>query len=531
MYAQYIVRVWAGAPPLALLLVGLIGESARAQPASPIYVSANAALTAAPSTDAIAVRTGFASAGDSPPVTYIASGSTCSLNAGAGDGGSQAPTSDGGCWNAKFLGSLRIEWWGLAPVPWPGAGSAKAISLYVASGAAAPAGNDQAGLNTCVQSAHPCLTWQHAVNEAQLFDVEGGNVVIHDTDANNQSFPESVSINNPLRGAGNRWAIPQAASISSGYLDPSQIILDGNFHATIVGNTANCYAVESSNNAIVGTTNITIAATGPTQQKCQGDLFAQLGGGINIYSGTILGATEANGCKVHAENTVYGIQIWQPYTIKGNGNCFASAGASALVLISGGVGTITGNPILSGNFIFVGAGSVFQTNIPNPWGSAPGAIGGRAFAVTSGGTIEPQGNAIAWPGATGELFGTGAYRSWPSSSVLATSGLGAGGAAAIKNGSTAVGAEIALTAGSGAAGSGAVKVSFPFLVGYSNGSPAVCAAYPTNDGTGAWQNGAIFQGTAYERSPAAGMFFYWSNGGANLTNGSTYTFAISCSAG
>ena len=36
------------------------------------------------------------------------------------------------------------------------------------------------GANTCIAAAHPCLTWQHAVNEALRFDVEGGNVFIHD---------------------------------------------------------------------------------------------------------------------------------------------------------------------------------------------------------------------------------------------------------------------------------------------------------------------------------------------------------------
>jgi hypothetical protein len=48
------------------------------------------------------VRDGYATAGDAPPLTFYSHGSACSLNAGAGDGGSQVPTSDGGCWKANF---------------------------------------------------------------------------------------------------------------------------------------------------------------------------------------------------------------------------------------------------------------------------------------------------------------------------------------------------------------------------------------------------------------------------------------------
>jgi Right handed beta helix region len=60
----------------------------------------NAALSALPSTALAVTRTGVAAAGDSPPVNFVASGSACSLNAGAGDVGSQVPTSDGKCWLA-----------------------------------------------------------------------------------------------------------------------------------------------------------------------------------------------------------------------------------------------------------------------------------------------------------------------------------------------------------------------------------------------------------------------------------------------
>lgn len=58
-------------------------------------------------------RVGFARAGDSPPVTYTGSASACALNSGAGDGGSQEPTSDGGCWIAITVPFDPLDYGGL----------------------------------------------------------------------------------------------------------------------------------------------------------------------------------------------------------------------------------------------------------------------------------------------------------------------------------------------------------------------------------------------------------------------------------
>lgn len=62
----------------------------------------NAALTALPSTLGTVLRTGYTVDGDVPALPYVASGSACSLNAGAGNGGSQIPTSDSKCWIASL---------------------------------------------------------------------------------------------------------------------------------------------------------------------------------------------------------------------------------------------------------------------------------------------------------------------------------------------------------------------------------------------------------------------------------------------
>lgn len=51
-------------------------------------------------------RDDYASGNGAPPLFYEPSSSTCSLNSGAGDNGSQVPSADGKCWIAKFPNGL-----------------------------------------------------------------------------------------------------------------------------------------------------------------------------------------------------------------------------------------------------------------------------------------------------------------------------------------------------------------------------------------------------------------------------------------
>lgn len=82
-----------------------------------ISVPNKTALAALPFSSPPTIRVGFATAGDSPPVLYVASSSACSLNFGAGDNGSQVKitAAGGGCWNASFSGDgTDIRDWGAA---------------------------------------------------------------------------------------------------------------------------------------------------------------------------------------------------------------------------------------------------------------------------------------------------------------------------------------------------------------------------------------------------------------------------------
>ena len=77
-----------------------------------VTINNNTQLTALPSSITAATRLGYAAAGDAPAVLYTRSNSACSLNAGAGDGGSQVPTSDGKCWVASLPQAADIRIWG-----------------------------------------------------------------------------------------------------------------------------------------------------------------------------------------------------------------------------------------------------------------------------------------------------------------------------------------------------------------------------------------------------------------------------------
>jgi len=80
-----------------------------------ITAASNSVLETIPSTATTSVvRLGFTTAGDAPPLQFISSNSACSLNSGAGDGGSQVPSADSKCWLAQFS-ATGADWreWGV----------------------------------------------------------------------------------------------------------------------------------------------------------------------------------------------------------------------------------------------------------------------------------------------------------------------------------------------------------------------------------------------------------------------------------
>lgn len=75
----------------------------------------NAVLSSFPSTSGTQIRVGVNTPGDSDPRLFAASGTPCSLNSGAGDGGSQVPinnpTTHSGCWNAFLPNEPDMAGW------------------------------------------------------------------------------------------------------------------------------------------------------------------------------------------------------------------------------------------------------------------------------------------------------------------------------------------------------------------------------------------------------------------------------------
>jgi hypothetical protein len=102
-----ILCLLAGAPARA----AGIGAAAALNHPLP-HVANNAALSTLPHTAYPAVvRDEFAVVGDAPSVTYTPSPAPCSLGvAGAGDGGSQVPTSDRGCWIADPIPTDPLDY-------------------------------------------------------------------------------------------------------------------------------------------------------------------------------------------------------------------------------------------------------------------------------------------------------------------------------------------------------------------------------------------------------------------------------------
>lgn len=104
-----------GAAPLPLQVVvnGVFYPFPGAVTGMP-NVAGNTALKALAHTFAAeVVRQDYESGYGAPPLFFTSSASPCSLNAGAGDGGSQVPTNDGGCWLAQLPPAVDWREWGV----------------------------------------------------------------------------------------------------------------------------------------------------------------------------------------------------------------------------------------------------------------------------------------------------------------------------------------------------------------------------------------------------------------------------------
>jgi hypothetical protein len=89
--------------------------AAWAQSAPMFYVASLDALQKTPtSLGAAVMRLDYAPSLGAPPLVYTPGSAPCSLDSGAGDGGSQVRSSDGKCWIARFSDAPDVREWGVA---------------------------------------------------------------------------------------------------------------------------------------------------------------------------------------------------------------------------------------------------------------------------------------------------------------------------------------------------------------------------------------------------------------------------------
>jgi hypothetical protein len=143
---------------------------------SPLTVASNASLKAL--TGSVAGnqidRQGFSSAGDGGGATYIFSSSSCSLNSGAGDNGSQVkPTSGGGCWIASFTDPPNAKVYGAVcnSSGTPGSGTNDIAAFQAA---------DLAGFGVTVSGQCRIASAMTLVNPVQML---AGSALVPDTSA------------------------------------------------------------------------------------------------------------------------------------------------------------------------------------------------------------------------------------------------------------------------------------------------------------------------------------------------------------
>jgi hypothetical protein len=87
----------------------------------PIVLNKAALSALATTPNAQIWRIGYNNPGDVPPLIYTASNAACTLNAGAGDNGSQVTSADGKCWIASpDAGGMDVRQWGARDDAVPG---------------------------------------------------------------------------------------------------------------------------------------------------------------------------------------------------------------------------------------------------------------------------------------------------------------------------------------------------------------------------------------------------------------------------
>jgi hypothetical protein len=361
---------------------------------APAHIATKAALAATASTDYPngVWRDDYSAGFGAPPLFYKPSNSACSLNAGAGDGGSQVQSADGKCWLAVFpAGPLDARWWG-ASYP---------FHIYVSQ-----TGSD--ANNYGLDVAHPLATTQKAVQIAHKLDFrqQSNFVVLEGTVGSPSSLPGFLC-DGEFPGA--------ASDVNTTTLNIQSRNGSAAVSITDSGYSGNIIAEPGCRLVVQGLT----ISVGPDKYG----MFAERGGYISrgpdiVYSSTGPGAaqaaeyTEANGyIQAYLNNKI---------TVEGSFKTpFLANGGRIRWDPEGTSGEFSSGPGLtvSGAFISAASGGEVLWWVPVVSGSG---VTGDLVSANSNSTI----SAPATNGATNnaQIPGSGITRLWGNARLISNNG-------------------------------------------------------------------------------------------------------------
>jgi len=486
----------------ALALAAFLGVAALVAPHNgPLHVATNAELTGL-STEAssVAIRDGFTTAGDTLPLAYTASASTCSLNSGNGDNGSQVKSQDGKCWIAAFPpGHLDARWWG---VTYP-------IVMTVASTGT----DDSGGMNYCLTMV--CKTVSQAVSRLNRFDIQGQAPTINIgagtfTDRIAQNAPLSGSaqidmgrggIENWQKGGANALRLVGAGSGSTTLQSPG----DANACYTLLANYGGAFYLDS----------IKVTYSPGT---CSGGAatYGQAHGKFTFGNDVVIGGTSTNAI-VGEEQAFFWVKPgWSASTGLTIDGTFTNAG----IALSDSM--FQSDPPLTINGSF-GSGVITASDLSDVKlsGKPPiqvksgGSVTGPAFSFSGNATLLTS-FVTTFPGTVAGQMVHGAR--WDGAvsptTVIGQVGMGSGGRVSISASATPNQGLITMNSGtSGAASSGTVSLHWPYATLNS------CVVYGAN--------GTLLRASMSFKDSTHPVI-NWDNFGSSLAKNTSYYLVYLC---
>jgi hypothetical protein len=394
-------------------------------------------------------------------------------------------------WSGSNVHSGSVAFTGVPPA-----------NFYVAT--VGNGGSDSADcLAATVGGGHgPCLTVQHTCLVALAYDAGGANLVVN---IGTGSFA-GVEVAGFMRG-----------SPTAGF--GNFLVLNGNGAAntTITQFASAGLDISTDTGLLMQVENLTVSVAAN-----QVGLFSE-GPGTNLSLGPGLTITGA-------ASTSIGIQGEQLSYTATAGNITIS-GTFGTVLNFGGIAyfdnghVITCSGLTQTTFLSITENSYAQFDGGSSF-SGCGAVTGTPYNISFNSSVNNGGAAL--PGTSvGTVATGGRYSPVAAPTISGTSGLGTGGTASIASSSSSYGGVVTLSTGSGStAATGTVSIAFNESATMRFGQYLPCTATLSNTGGASWTSQAV---AAINAASVGNLTIAFSNNGTNLTTGTTYQIAWTCS--